>query len=168
VPTADPMRTATEPLEQLLGQLVEAHERLLDLTAEHRGAIARADGGAAQECARRQAEITAHIAALESQRRSLASALLPGTPAPTLSTLARHLPEPSRSRIARIAARLRELIATIQENLRIIRAATSAIVAHMDGLMQQVARALSHAGLYGPRGRLDAAPMAPCGLDLTL
>ena len=169
MPTADPITASTDRLEELLAALIAAHERLLALTAEHRAAIARADGAKAQDCARRQSELSGEIATLESERRTLAIRIFPGSAgAPTLAALAQHLPDPLRSRIVRIAARLRELVLKIQEELRVIRSATSAVIAHMDGLMQQVAKALSHAGLYGPRGRLDHAPPAPCGLDLTL
>jgi hypothetical protein len=169
LPTVEPILAQTDRLEQILAALVAAHESLLALTHEHRAAISRADGAAAQNCAKRQAELAGQIATLESGRRTHLAQMLPAAnPAAPLATFTSHLPEPARGRITRIAARLRELLLQIQEQMRVIRSATSAIIAHMDGLMQQVAKALSQAGLYGPRGRLDQAPPAPCGLDLTL
>ena len=156
--------------------LITAHESLLALAAEHRAAITRADGAAVEDCARRQAELARAIAIQETERRHLLAKIFPARsggvdPRTPFAALAALLPEPFRARIAACAARLRELILRLQHEHRIIRSATTAIVAHMDGLLQQVAKALSHAGLYGPKGRLDQpahAPPAPCGLDLTL
>ncbi|MEX2218491.1 MAG: flagellar export chaperone FlgN [Phycisphaerales bacterium] len=161
--SADP----TQALEPLLADLVAAHEHLLALAGEQRAALSRADARAAEDAARRQADAARHIAHLDAERRRLVAQIAPGAALPTLTSLAARFPEPLRARIAAIAARLRELLARIQEEQRILRAATSALIAHMDGLMQQVARALTNPGVYGPRGRTDATPAPPCGLDLT-
>lgn len=177
MPSVKPSPTpadAADRLERILERLIAAHESLLALTGEHRAAIARADGAATQECARRQAELAQQIGKLETERRALVTALVPTAPVPpakplSLAALAALFPEPVRARITAFAARLRELLLRVQEENRVIRTATHALIAHMDGLMQQVAKALSHAGVYGPKGRMDQPPAvtpAACGLDL--
>ena len=51
--------------------------------------------------------------------------------------------------------------------MAVIKAATQSLVAHMDGLMQHVTRALSRTRLYDPRGRINAGAATTGGLDVT-
>jgi hypothetical protein len=154
-------------LEQIMADLVAAHEALLALAAEQRAALSRADAAAVESAARRQADLAREVARLDESRRRLITALFPGTTTTNMATVAAALPEPARARLTAAGRQLRELLTRLQSEQRTLRTATHALVAHMDGLMQQVARALSSAHLYGPRGRLDHAPAPPCGLDLT-
>jgi FlgN protein len=172
LPSAEPrtpLDQATGRLEDVLTRMIGAHEQLLGLAGEHRAAMSRADGALVQRLAMQQAELARQIGDLEAERRRVVSLLIPGvaTSQPTFAVLTTQLPEPARGRIAGLGRRLRELLLKVQAEHRVIRSATHALIAHMDGLVQQVARALSQAGVYGPRGRLDHVPAAPCGLDLT-
>jgi flagellar FlgN protein len=161
--------TAETPahLEQIMADLVAAHESLLALAAEQRAALSRADSAAVESAARRQAALAHEVARLDETRRRVIALLLPGSTTTSMAAVAAALPEPARTRLTAVGRRLRDLLARLQDEQRVLRTATTALVAHMDGLMQQVARALSSANLYGPRGRLDHAPSPPCGLDLT-
>lgn len=156
----------TQELETLLGGLVAAHEELLALALEHRGALSRADGPAVQACTARHAELAARIEQLEMTRRRLIAALAPPGRSPTITAVAGNLPEPARGRIIEAAARLRNLLLRVQGELAVLRAATQSLVGHMEGLMQQVSRVLTQAGTYGRHGKLDSMQPLPAGLDI--
>jgi hypothetical protein len=171
------MQTTTPPttadsarqLEGLLASLHAAHEELLATTLEHRAAISRADVKGMQACAGRHADIASRIGELEVLRRRLIVALAPqgSTAATSISSIAATLPEPFRARILAAAAALRDLLLRVQREVRTVREATHSMAQHMDGLMQQVVRVLSHAGTYSARGRVDAGAPVASGLDLT-
>jgi hypothetical protein len=159
----------TRDLEPLIASLTEAHERMLELTLEHRRAIARADAPAMARCIEAQTAAARRIAELDAERRALVALLdAPPAPAPlTLTALADRLPEADRPRVLGAARRLRDLLFRLHHETRTLRAATQALVVHMNGLMQQISRALSQTRLYGPHGRIDPGTPVACGLDLT-
>lgn len=156
-----------ERLEQLLAELLASNETLLDLTREHRSALSRADGAAVEACSKRHAEIAGRIGALEGKRRELIRAIAPETPSATINSITERLAEPVRSRVVEAAAKLRAVLVRVQQELRVLRAATVSLVGHMEGLMQQVARVLNTAGTYGRQGRIESGAAAPSGLDLS-
>jgi hypothetical protein len=66
-----------------------------------------------------------------------------------------------------LADRLRDLLFEIRRETRGSRAATATLIAHMDGLVAQIGRRLSHDGTYtraGPRGAPSSVVSA---IDLT-
>jgi hypothetical protein len=160
------MQQPTQQLEALLLSLHAAHADLLAATAEHRVALSHADGPGIASALARQSDLIARIADLERQRARVAAALGAG-PHESISSLARLIPEPARARVLSAAGSLRELLLHIQREARTLRLATAALVGHMDGLMQQVARALSHSGTYSPSGRVDTGAPVISALDLT-
>lgn len=85
----------------------------------------------------------------------------------TLSQIAAALPEPSRTRLLELAGRLRFLLADIETQNRTLRTATAALISHMEGLMRQVARRLSHSGTYGRKGYVETVPTVVSAVDLT-
>lgn len=169
-------------LEQLLQGLLKENEALLALAAVHRAAIARADPGALGECVQRQNEVVTRVTELELRRmalvgrladrmRSLAPAgsdrVSEGVPdRPTITWLARTLPEPVRARLVALADRLRDLLARLQREHAALREASATLAAHMDGLMRQLAGKLSHAGTYGRRGTVESPVQVISALDL--
>ncbi len=157
----------TQQLEDLLAELLRAHEALLELAAEHRAALSRADAAAVHACALRHAELARQIESLEFIRRDLIAALAPGRPATTITAIAQGLPEPARTRIIAAAARLKDVLLRVQREMAVLRAATQSLVGHMEGLMQQVARVLTQAGTYGRSGRIESRQPLPAGLDLS-
>jgi hypothetical protein len=160
-------------LERVLADLLAAHEELLALAAEQRGAISRADLSAMDACSRGQEELARRIASLDTQRRQIVHALAGPGPGENLriSSIAQSLPEPGRGRIAGLAHRLREVLAALQEQNHVLRSAAGTLAGHMEGLMQQVARKLNQehgmaAGMYGRQGRVQDRPIA-CALDMS-
>src|SRR5262245_53979355 len=126
------------------------------MVREHRRAISRSDAAAIQNCLSSQGLLATRLTDLERTRRQIV-AHITGKPTSPFAEVAPRLPEPSRSRISTASERLRALLGAIQRENNIVRTATHTLIAHIDGLMQQVARALSHAGTYGRQGRVEAA-----------
>lgn len=163
------MTNLSEQLEALLAELLAAHESLLELTQEHRAALSRADGPAVRACGVRHAALAQEIEKLEMMRRRLILALTPGGAggaSPTITNVARSLPEPARGRIIASAAKLKDVLLRVQRELAVLRSATQSLVGHMEGLMQQVSRVLTQAGTYGRSGRIEALQPLPAGLDI--
>jgi hypothetical protein len=173
-------------LETLLQQLLREHEELLVLAAAHREAISHADPHSLGSCVQRQNEVLQRVAELEKRRLGLmarlAEKMKPLTPRnsaggtrrgietlpdrPTVSWIARTLPEPIRSRLVALAERLRELLAHLQREHAALREASNALAAHMEGRMRQLARKLSHAGTYGRKGVVESRVQVVSALDL--
>lgn len=156
-----------------LDDLIEAHETLLAMAREHRGLIARADGAGVEALSVRQGELVRRIATLEQHRRAAARALVGrggrrGDAEPTLQQVCAALPEPRRTEVAARAEKLRGLLGRVREEHRVVRRATTLMLGHMEGLMRQVAQALSHAGTYSRQGAIGAGSAAVVSaLDLT-
>lgn len=154
----------SDALEVVLRELVQTHQELLELVREHRRAISRSDAALIQDCILRQGMLGARGAHLERQRREIVQSIT-GQSRSTMTEVCGLLSGETSTRVAALADRLRATLAEIQRENHIVRAATHALMAHIDGLMQQVARALSRAGTYGRQGRVDGGPVA-CGLDM--
>jgi hypothetical protein len=160
-----------ENFEGVLSGLLTAHEELLALAGEQRRAMVRADAVAMESCLRRQEAIAGRIAKLEEERRTLVRLLAGGQERVQVGQIAGALPEPTRGRIAALAARLREVLTALQEQNRVLKSAAGSLAAHMDGLMHQVARTIGeagglHAGTYGRQGRVHSGAAA-CALDMS-
>jgi hypothetical protein len=61
---------------------------------------------------------------------------------------------------------VRELVRRTSDLVRAVAAATRAMMLHVEGLMRQVDRHLSHAGTYGRRGTVEAGGPVLSALDL--
>ena len=118
--------------------------------------------------------VLAEIATLEERRRSLVNTMLSlggirkvsGTGPITLTDIAHQMPEPARTRLVELARDVRLAVEKAADQQRTLRAATATLLAHMEGLMRQVAQRLSHAGTYGRRGLIESVPAVISGLDL--
>ncbi len=168
-----PDTTPAAALESLLTGLLEAHERLLAISFAQREAVRSADAARVQATGEAQAQVLGDIAALEDRRRVLVGELTAGYPRRTgnagpvtLSELARQMPEPQRTRLIELAFQVRKAVEAAADQQRTLKAATTSLLAHMEGLMRQVAQRLSHAGTYGRRGMIESAPAVMSGLDL--
>jgi len=157
-----------QSLETAMVDLTAVHGELFELVLEHRRAISLGDAAAIQECLSRQGILGMRIADLERARRQAVSQIC-GRSDATISDVTAKLPEHLRAAVSTAAARLKAILTLIQRENNVVRAATHTLIAHIDGLMQQVARALSHAGTYGRKGRIEASAGGPipCGLDMT-
>lgn len=154
---AGTMPTLSEELRGLLQALLERHEALLQHTLHHHEAIRQADTRRCEQIVRDEQATLAAIADLELKRQSLvARAAREITPTPKnlsrLSDIALHCPDAERTELLELSARLRQTIERLQQEQNLLRVVSRVLMAHMEGLMRQVARSLSHAGTYGQRG----------------
>lgn len=150
-------RPLPEELRELLTALLSRHEAMLRHTRQHHEAIRQADVRRCEQIVREEQATLAAIADLELKRQSLvARAAREITPAPRnlsrLSDIALHCPGGERTELLELSARLRKAIESLQQEQNLLRVVSRVLVAHMEGLMRQVARSLSHAGTYGQRG----------------
>jgi hypothetical protein len=167
--------TLASELESLLAAFSSQYESLHVQTVAHREAIRKADGAAVQATAERQAVIAKELGTLDQRRRELVARAcgqfpgLTGKPsvAITLTDLTTCVGGTQRGRLVTAAADLKKLISRVHEQTSTIKAATVSLVAHMEGLMRQVGRQLSHAGTYSNRGFVEPGGMVVSALDLS-
>jgi hypothetical protein len=161
-------------VESLLDELLAQHEAWRGLQADQRNALRRADGDGVEDVVGRQSAVLQRIADLEERRRAVvkaacasgAVARADATGPVTLTQIAEALPEPGRGRLLDLAGRLKALLADIDSQNRMLKSATHTLVTHMEGLMRQVARTISHSGTYGRRGYVDSTPTVVSGMDV--
>jgi hypothetical protein len=152
-------------IERLLIDLSREHELLIASMARHRRAISTANPGEIGACIAEHAAIAERIAHLDNTRdrllaRCAGHARQPSTP-PTITDLASTLSEPSRSRILEHAGSLKTILLRVHAEQRVVRAAAESLATHMDGLMRQITRKLSHSGTYSPPARAGASVAPP-------
>lgn len=177
--TAAPMPVLThaalaEQLGGLLTRLTERYTRAHRLLADHREAIRKADGAAVVALVEQQSAVLADIETLDKRRRELVAAASASFPtliavrgkSVTLTQLASILPEGDRVRLTAAADNLRRLAQDVRDSTASIRAATATLLAHMEGLIRQVGKQLSHAGTYGRRGVVESGSPVLSALDL--
>lgn len=174
-------------LRWVLGALESAHAEMIRTNAEHRRAIARADAGLLDRCAREQSAHASRLLEIDARRSALVRSVATGLPlaraaqvgvmaprpvsnaggAPvTLRELAAWAPEPDRDELAARVDRVRAVAGVAVADQAVLRRASESLLAHMHSLVAQVARALSHSGTYARPGARPAAAVVS-GIDLT-
>lgn len=181
VPAAAALTAAADQLDQTLRELLAAHEELLTLAAAHRSAISRADVRALADVLAAQGAVTERIVELERQRQAAVAGMIrhagltgptsgftqgPGAARTTLSQLVRAISDPARSRLLAVADRLREVLNRLHAEHMALREAAESLSDHMEGLMRQVCRKLSHAGTYARSGVIDTSAPVVTALDI--
>lgn len=163
------MDTAAADLDESLRGLIAAHEELLQLAAAHRSAISRADVRALSDIMNAQAAVVERVGELERQRQAavavMARAAGVGTKM-TVTQIVRALADPMRSRLLALADRLREVLNRLHAEHMALREAAESLSGHMEGLMRQVCRKLSHAGTYARSGVVDTSAPVVTALDV--
>lgn len=168
----EPSPPIHDELRRLLSAFLARHETLLGLTTEHHEAIRQADPGRCERTLRAAQETLAAIAELETRRQELVrraqDEIRPTRPVARLSDLACCAPEGERAALIEMSERLRGLVMRVREEQNIVRVVSRVLLVHMEGLMRQVARSLSHAGTYARSGRVAAGAPIVTSLDLRL
>lgn len=167
----DRRQIAAESLDGALRGLVAAYEELLQLATLHRSAIQRADVRALADVMAAQQALAERVTELEQQRQAAAAAMmkaagLNGQSKVTIAQLVRSIAEPTRVRLLALADRLRELLNRLHGEHVALREAAQALAGHMEGLMRQVYRKLSHSGTYGRTGTVDTGGAVVTALDV--
>ncbi|MFN7020502.1 MAG: flagellar export chaperone FlgN [Phycisphaerales bacterium] len=164
------LEAAATALDEVLLALIAEHENLLKIATRHRAAIASADPRTMAECLNAQAAAAERIAGLERRRQAAVAAM--GAPGPasrdrvTIAQLAAGLPEAVRARLLAAAERLREVLTRLHREHAAIRSAAESLSSHMEGLMRQICRRLSHAGTYARSGSIDGHVAVTTALDV--
>jgi hypothetical protein len=155
----------------VLRRLIDEHEELLKVAALHRSAIGNADARLMADCLNVQGAAAERILGLERERQAMVAALVGKSGVSpkariTLSQLAKGLSDPVRSRLLAAGEGLREVLNKLHQEHTAIRSAATALSSHMEGLMRQVCRRLSHAGTYARSGSVDAGVAVVTAVDL--
>lgn len=163
------MDAAAEELDQVLRGLIAAHEELLALATAHRSAIGRADVRALADVTNAQAAVMERVGELERQRQAIVAVMARASGVsgrPTVTQLVKLLEDPIRARLAALADRLREVLNRLHAEHKALREAAEALSGHMEDLMRQVCRKLSHAGTYARSGVVDTSAPVMTALDV--
>lgn len=162
----------SDDLEALLRGFISKHERLLQLTIDHHQAIRQADAPRCDAVARESQLVLSEIAALDSQRQALIkrvqTEIKPTGPLSKLSDIARALPDPIGPALLDLSDKLRVIMKRVQEEQNLLRVVSRVLLAHMEGLMRQVAHSLSHSGTYAKTGAVAAGAPIVTSLDVSL
>jgi uncharacterized protein YcfJ len=166
-----------EALESALGGLILEHERLAELAGAQRAAIAAADAAALEGVVREQRERMRAIAVLDARRHEVAGQLavrygvgrqqIGSGAGPTISTIAAAVSGAAGERLRALAERLRAVLLGLQREHAVIRSAAETVFAHIDGMMQQLARRVSQTSTYTRPGARAPAVNYASALDLT-
>lgn len=184
------MAEALAGLDQTLELLISEHEGLLELAREHKRAIGAADVTGMQACMELQEAALGRVQSLELRRQGLvrtlsagaqagsatgkAAGIVPAAAPPTagsgskttVTTLAQRAGEPIASRLLGLGERLRDVLNRLHREHTAIREAAETLSAHMEGVMRQVCRKISHAGTYGPSAAIDVRTPVVTSLDV--
>jgi hypothetical protein len=160
-----------EALERILRDQIEMHRHLLQCISRKKVAISTAHITDITKLCGEENVIVQRLAESEKHRLALVGKLtqvLDSKAAKPLTVMeiAAQAREPQQSRIAALAAQLRESLEQVQRESSIVRTAADALGRHMSGIMQTVHAALSRARVYGQRGRIAIGVQMPSVLDI--
>jgi len=165
----DRQRIAAQ-LEQVLTEMVRLHERLLEQGEALAGALRSADPARVESCIVEQSGVVQRISELEQRRRDLARDLM-GVAAerrePTIAELIALVPAGARESLKGVRDRLRDAVESVGRRYASLGLAAQTLRGHLDGLIGQVGRRLSHAGTYGNAGRIESRVQIVSGIDMT-
>lgn len=163
-------------LETLLADFTRYYERVeASLNAQREG-IRQADSQAIALAQQQHEGLARSIAQCDQRRRELVArarsafaslAVIPGEKI-TLSDLARCAPEPQRNELLNGAIALRTLVSRVATESASLKSATMTLVAHMEGLIRQVGRTLSHSGVYSKRGVVEPGGLVVSAVDVRM
>lgn len=158
-------------LIEAVDAIAQANSSLGALAAEQRKAISKMDSQAVQGIVARQREAGYALADAEETRRRevgvLCKALrLPGSASmqDIVRAVAAHDKEQGQALRASADA-ARKAILACQREQRVVQAAATGVMAHLDGLARQVLASVNKAGLYAATGAM-ACSATPRGVDL--
>lgn len=182
--------------EVMLDELIGCHQSMLRDTAAHRAAIAAANQAAIARALAAQQAAGERLAELQRQRHALIRTMLGAPPLPPLpqpaakpvanlnavsratappidpasvsiTMIVAAAPQARRAGLIHRQEKLRELVTRVADQRRVVRAAADSLLAHMQGLIVQIGRHLSHAGTYARPNTPPPASQVLSALDMT-
>jgi flagellar biosynthesis/type III secretory pathway chaperone len=141
-------------LEQLLGQLVEEHRKLLGHLDRHQAAMRSFDLKGMDEVIRLQEASRLRIGGMEAKRRNVVALIARErrmSQVPTLRDVAAMYPQQG-PRLLALRDELKELLKTLQARTHVAGRVAQAVVGHLNTVMRLLAGAVEKAGLYTKQG----------------
>lgn len=167
-------RVASE-LREVLEGLGAEYAALVRILTEHAQAIRSADVPGIGRCAAAQEETLTRLSRLDQRRREVvagACACLPGLADQarratlTVTQVAAALPGRDADALTALCERVKSLVAQSKALTEAVRISTVSLMQHVEGVMRQVSRKLSHAGTYGRRGVVETTQQVVTSLDM--
>lgn len=161
---------ACERLAELLDELSRAYVSLEACAEARDGAIRAADLAALGQAVSDESAVVQTIAEIEQRRGRVSEAIADALGAVsvrdvTAGWIAERVPA-ARERLETAGAELRSRIERVQRRNAASRVALETLSAHMRGLLQSTERRMSHAGVYGRRGSVEAGARVLSSMDL--
>jgi hypothetical protein len=160
-----------DALESLLFDLERHAVESARLADEHRVAVATADTAALARCVAAQQRSASELMGLESRRTTLLKSIglrVSGQGRVTLSQLAALAPAPRAQSLTATAARVKMLLSDAAQRRESVRLASLSLMAHMAGVVRQIARYMSDTKTYAPPYRAAVAAGLTAGtVDFT-
>jgi hypothetical protein len=174
-PLTTPSNTLTptqcDALESLLSDLERHAVESARLADEHRVAVATADTAALARCVAAQQRSASELTGIESRRTALLRSIGLRATAQggvTLSQLAALAPAAKAQSLTAAAARVKTLLSDAAQRRESVRLASLSLMAHMAGVVRQIARYMSDTKTYAPPYRIAAAAGLTAGtVDFT-
>ncbi len=164
--------TMADRLIEALDALSSAHEAMIEQTRAREAAVRRADPKGIAEAVSAQAATAKEVVSADRGRAEAAqffAALheVDDVESVTATWIGRRVGGERGARIEEAAARLRERIERLRDLNAGARVAVETLAAHMEGVAHAVAARLSHSGVYGASGRVEAGPAVATSMDVT-
>ncbi|MFT3685827.1 MAG: flagellar export chaperone FlgN [Phycisphaerales bacterium] len=158
-PTATASTTLTQAqcdaLESLLLDLERHAAASARLADEHRAAVAASDSASLARCVAEQQQAASELSGLESRCAALMRSMglrtgAQGGGGVTLTQLASLAPATRAPSLTAAAARVKSLMADAAQRRESVRLASLSLMAHMAGVVRQIARYMSDTKTYAP------------------
>lgn len=138
-----------QELEILLTALIGEHERLLKLIEAQQSAMKVLDVQKMQLAQQQQEQCRMHIAALETRRKQVVTAL--ASEPVTLTRLAQLYP-PHSTRLLHLRDQLKDLVVRITQRTHVVSRLASAVLGHLNVAARLLSGAIEQAGVYTRSG----------------
>ncbi len=155
-----------------LESLAAAYAQALTAVSAQRTAMRTADNAALALATQQSEQAARKLSNLDQSRRELivqAQRQFPALAGSNITTISCVIAcfEPALAApLAQLCQSTRASGATLAVNSGQVRTAVVSIAAHIQGMMQQVGKKLSHAGTYGRRGRVEQYGVVVSALDV--
>jgi hypothetical protein len=148
-----------------------AYDNAIEAVAAQREAVRRADTNALARATAMGESAAASLQHLDFVRRDLWVAAVSTYPqlagsSCSLSRLALCFDPPIAASLSAMCAKAQRAGERLARESAEVRTAVVSIGAHVQGMMQQIGKKLSHAGTYGRRGRVEHTQTVMSALDL--
>ena len=149
-----------------LDALKREHITLAALVTQQRERVQNANARGLEPVQRSIMERLAVIRELDASRRRIVNELT-GSPDTKLEHATSGMAPHHRDAALELGRDLRALIHDIRQQQEVIREAATHLMGHMQGLARTLSQGMSHAGVYGRRGHVEAGATVVSGVDIT-